>query len=111
MGYGINRLRHYSFLYWLVVLLAGILLLAGCEGKPLDFEPLQDGGFALNVSGSTLTGDIEATRAKAYQEATKFCRRDGRDAVVTSEAVKSDPDRGVVVVHIDFICTPKPLSR
>ena len=103
-------LRFFKVLSWRWIALS-CLFLAACEGKPLDIEPLADGSFALSVSGSTLTGGLEAARAKAYQEATKYCRRDGRDAVVTSEAEKSDPDRGLVVAHIEFGCAPKPLRR
>ena len=110
LGYGVRAFPINYRLDRLIIALA-CLAMVGCAGKPLDVEPLEDGGFALAASGSTLSESIEAIRARAYQEASKYCRRFGRNSDITKEELKTEPDRGSASVYVEFKCSAIPMRR
>lgn len=79
--------------------------LAGCTQRFIDVEPLPDGGYLVRSSASTLSEPAGTVNSRVTQEATKFCRRDGRIAKVREIKTQTDSLFGKETAEAEFECT------
>jgi len=87
---------------------AAVPFFAACSQKILDTEPLATGGHIMRSKASTLSEPAGTATARLYQDATKFCRRDGREANVKDVQTTLNIVSGVETAEAEFDCAPLP---
>ena len=87
-------------------LFAAALFFAACSQKILDTEPLPTGGHIMRSKASTLSEPAGAATARLYQDAAKFCRRDGREASIKDVQTTLNRVSGVETAEAEFNCLP-----
>lgn len=88
------------------LLLCGLLLQACAKENYLSAEPLATGGYLARASVKSWRGSQGGAEARVREEATAFCRREGREAVIKEIKTTFDNNFSIETAEAEFDCAP-----
>jgi hypothetical protein len=87
--------------------LLGCLLLQACAKENyLSTEPLASGGYLARARVSSWGNSKGAATARVKEDASAFCRREGRNAVIKEIKTSLDANFSLEMAEAEFDCVP-----